>query len=268
MKLALPYFILLLLPFTINGQSVNRIEVNGIILSKTNDVEAVTVFNKSSNRGVITNEKGEFKIRVAEHDIIEISALQFQTVTLTIDVDVIKTKELKIQLVEQVNQLDAVMLSFGLTGNIETDISNVKMIKIKPIELGNMDAFSMSEDKIFDNSVIQDHLTATINPDALNYLPDLVKIFDLFKSKNKPRKPKSDNLLADSELSKGLLNVYTQKDISEAFNIPINKVEAFVSYVENKGIKPELLEPKNEMQLIEFLIKQNEIFLKLNHAKN
>lgn len=264
-------FLLFIGPISItNSQTINRVEVRGTIISTSNEVEAVTVFNQSSNTGTITNEKGAFTIKVALNDVIEISALQFQAVTITINNEAIKSKQLKIQLIEQVNQLNAVTLSSGLSGNLQIDIQNVKIVKLKPIDLGNMNAFDMSEDKAFDKGVIQNHLQAIINPDARNYLPDLVKILDMFKSKNKSRKSKNNNFNQVTNVQKpyNLLDLYPHKKLSETLNMPQERVEAFVAFVENNGITPELLNPESEMQLIAFLIKQKETFLKLQDAKN
>ena len=88
------------------SQNPERILVKGFVFSESNEIEAVTVFNTSSNRGTITNNKGEFEIAVTLNDIIEISALQFKPATITIDDTVMDLKILKIQLFEQVNQLD------------------------------------------------------------------------------------------------------------------------------------------------------------------
>lgn len=263
-KLLLLFFILSTL--FINGQSIDRVEVKGIILSNTNDVEAVTIFNKSSNRGTITDENGDFVIKVALHDVIEISALQFQVVTITIDESVIKTKALKIQLVEQVNQLDAVTLSSGLTGNLETDIENVKMVKLTPIDLGNMDAFALEEDIRLDKSVIQNHLTSTINPDARGYLPDLVKIVGLLLPKRKKSENQSLTQPQENTVHE-ILEVYDQNEIQQTFNIPSENIQEFIVYIDNK-INPEFFKPANEIQLIAFLFEQSKLFLEENNGKN
>jgi len=261
---------LVLSSFSIHSQSINRVEVNGILFSNNNDVEAVTVFNKSSNKGTITNNKGEFKLKVALNDVIEISALQFQTVTVTIDTDIVKSKQLKIQLVEQVNQLDAVTLSFGLTGNIETDVSNVKTVKPMILDMGNMNIdFEYNDDKAFDNSVIENHLTSIINPDARNYLPNIGAILGLiFKSKKRLKIKKDVFVGYEYEKPKDLLTVFTLNYIQEQFEIPEEKVHLFIAFVENNGVNSELLEPKNKLLLIEFLVKQKELFLIHQDAKN
>lgn len=265
-KTKLLLVIAFIFPVIMFAQSVKRITVTGVILSEANDVEAVTIFNKSAGEGTITDEFGVFTINVALRDVIEISALQFQTASVIVDEDVIKNKTLKIQLIEQVNQLNAVTLNSGLTGNLATDISEVKTITLKPLDLGNMDALAMSEDKTIDNRVIADHLTATINPNALNYLPDLVKIIGLFvKSKRKTNKTNTEQLENNKPID--VLDVYTVEYLNQTFNIPESKVQDFINYLETKNLNETLLKPENEIHLLEFLFTESKLFL-TEHGKN
>lgn len=258
------------LSFVANSQSIHRVEVKGVILSNTNDVEAVTVYNKSSNKGTITNVKGEFTIKVAKNDIIEISALQFQILNITIDAEVIKSKQLKIQLVDQVNRLDAVMLTSGLIGILGEDIANVKTVKPIVLDMGNMDVdFEYNDIKAFDQEVVQDHLTSIITPDARKYTPDLLKIFKLFTKSKVNQSLKKDLFVDKQEVKRNdLLDVYTHDYIEETFNISSDNIEAFIAYVETNGIKQEFFKPENEVQLIEYLFKHSELFLKLQDVKD
>ncbi|MGC1204847.1 MAG: carboxypeptidase-like regulatory domain-containing protein [Flavobacteriaceae bacterium] len=263
-------FACLFLSLLLNSQSVSRVEVKGVILSKSNDVEAVTIFNKSSNEGTITNFNGEFIIKVAKNDVIEISALQFQTVNLTIDADIVEYEILKIQLVEQVNSLDAVLLYSGLTGNINEDIINVKTVKPIVLDMGNMDIdFEYNDIKAFDKEVVQDHLTSIITPDARKYMPDFVEIFKLITKSKVNLSPKI-NFFENKrkEKPKYLLDIYTHDYIQETFNIPPKHIQAFIAFVENDGIHPIFLEPENEIRLIQFLIRESELFLKQDNVKN
>ncbi|WP_170179758.1 carboxypeptidase-like regulatory domain-containing protein [Flavivirga rizhaonensis] len=266
MKRALTSSIFIFLSFILSGQSINRTKIKGVLLSATNDLEAVTIFNTSSNKGTITNKKGEFVIEVALQDVIEISALQFQTVSITVDANVIKTKQLKIQLIEQVNQLDAVILSSGLTGNILADVGNVKTVDPIRINMGNMNgAFEYNDIKAFDNAVVGNHLKSIINPEARDYLPDVGKIFKLLFKK---KLPLTQNLFKGKEEEKpepkpkGLLDVHNRKYLSETLSIPLEDITTFVAFVEEKGIELKLLKSENEMHLIEFLVKQSRLFLK------
>lgn len=250
---------------------MNRIEVNGIILSATNDVEAVTVFNKTSNEGTITNFKGEFEIKIALNDVIEISALQFQTLTISIDADALKSKQLKILLIEQVNQLKAVTLSSGLSGNIVEDITNAKVIKSLAIDMGDINAaFEYNDEKAFDAKIVEQELNEiTRKGDFYNGINFVNILGPLFNSLLKSKKSTNNNIdIEKAQKVKRLIDLYTFNKISETFNIPIDDIGSFIAYVEDKGVKQELLKPENEIYLIEFLFKQRELFLKIKDDKN
>ncbi|WP_052143640.1 carboxypeptidase-like regulatory domain-containing protein [Wocania ichthyoenteri] len=252
------------------SQNVERVEVSGIILAENSDVENITVYNTSCNKGTITNGKGEFTIKVALNDIIEISALQFQMVSVIVDAEVIQSKQLKIQLIEQVNQLDAVLLSSGLSGNIKTDISNVKTVKSIVIDMGSMNIdFEYNDDKAFDNSIVDNHLTSILDPEARNYLPDVGKILKLLFKKNPLRIQKK--LFREQVVEKKpieLLDVYSNNKLNQAFNIPLDKIEQFLAFIDENGMNFDLLKDENEVYLTDFLIKQSKEFLKLEDAKH
>ena len=59
--------LLLALLISVNAvsQNINRIEVSGKIIVEGNDVLGITIFNTSSNTGTITDENGEFKLKVS-----------------------------------------------------------------------------------------------------------------------------------------------------------------------------------------------------------
>ncbi len=269
MKHVLVYSAFISCSFCLHGQSVDRVEVNGVLYSNNNDVEAVTIFNKSSNKGTITNKKGEFTIKVALNDVIEISALQFQTMSITVDEGDIKANDLKIYLVEHINQLDAVTLSSGLSGNILVDVDNIKKVKPITIHMGNMNVdFEYNDDKAFDNEAIGNHLKSVIDPEARNYLPDAVKILELLFKKDLSIKMGVPKEREEKPQLKKLLDVYSHKDINQTFNISLEHVEAFVAFVEEKGIRPQYFIPENEIHLIEFLMQQRELFIKYQDVKN
>ena len=48
----------LFLSLNLNAQVLNRIDVKGRIIVASGDIEGVTVYNTSSNKGTITNTKG------------------------------------------------------------------------------------------------------------------------------------------------------------------------------------------------------------------
>jgi hypothetical protein len=143
------YLLILLFPLThVLSQSVNRVEIEGKVFSKNNEVESVTVYNMSSNRGTITNENGEFKIEVALNDVLEISALQYIKGSIIITEEILNKEFVKISLIENVTQLQEVfILPYDLTGNMVVDTEEVRLIEPILFELGNMNAFELPDDQ-------------------------------------------------------------------------------------------------------------------------
>jgi len=248
------------------GQTIERIEISGVISAKDNDVEGVVVYNTSSNSGTVTNQKGVFIIFVAVNDIVEVSALQFETVSIKITKEIIASKQLKIYLSEEINQLDTILLTSGLSGIMALDVENSKERPKIQMELGNMDAYQFFEERAFDKQVVQDALSSITNKGGLYNGVNFMKLGSmLFKSKG--RKPSESSPLK-FEKPKTLTDIYSHKYISETFKIPEESIEAFMVYVEDNGLNVDYLKKENEILLIEFLVKQSELFLKDAHAKN
>ncbi|MEJ2113604.1 MAG: carboxypeptidase-like regulatory domain-containing protein [Flavobacteriaceae bacterium] len=256
------YLFVLFFPLAhVLSQSVNRVEIEGKVFSKNNEVESVTVFNTSSNKGTITNENGEFTIVVALNDVLEISALQYRKGSITITEEILNRKSVKIHLIENVTTLqEVVILPYDLTGNLVVDTEEVNLVEPIPFELGNMNAFELPDDQY----------TKVVNPfmndGQLMYGADLDLIFGyllntLFKPKYKLKGEIEKDKLQEA-YNKSLEGVLGRTYIINNFNIAEDKVEAFIVFVENNGIDRNLLLEENRMQLIEFLHQQSELFLK------
>ena len=104
----------LLLSINVQSQQLNRVMVNGRIVVDSDDIEGVTVFNTLSNKGTITNEKGEFSIKVAVNDVLVFQALQFEEFRVEIDQEIIMSKQLTVFLVEKVNKCALCSINFRL----------------------------------------------------------------------------------------------------------------------------------------------------------
>lgn len=266
-KSLLHLFFICVLP-SVWGQTNQRIEVKGIVLSDTQDIENVTVFNRSSNKGIITNEKGEFVLEVALHDRIEISALQFEPLIVTIDEAVIATKQIRVYLREHVNNLDAVLLTYGLSGNLETDVANVKPQPAVEINFGNIDAYEFNDDRAFDNQVVSGHLNSVMNKGQLNNGINLTGLAGSFWGAiHKKKKHNPDNMQTPKK-PKDISDVFSHEYISEQLDIPLDQIESFLVFTDSLGYNSKLLEKGNEIQLLELLVQQRKLFLNEEEFKN
>ncbi|MDO7171883.1 hypothetical protein [Mariniflexile sp. AS56] len=101
------------------------IEISGKVNSKV-DAENIHVINKTAQVFTITNTKGEFKIWVSLNDTLSFSSIQHQPKLVVVDKNMMLFKAIRVTLDEQINELDEVLIGRVLTGNLLSDIRNIK----------------------------------------------------------------------------------------------------------------------------------------------
>jgi len=260
----LVYF--LLISLSINAQILNRVEVKGRIIVDSNDIEGVTVYNTSSNKGTITNTKGEFAISVRLNDVIEISALQFEKITIKIDEKILNNKYFTVYLVEQVNKLNEVIITpyDMLSGNIVTDVESVKTFN------PDLDAIYFGVNDIYAYEFTDDYKSEVVNtamtPEHFRFGVDFKKILgEILKPVFKSKKNSKQKLDATE---KDLTDIYGKEFLSNTFKIPEERVEEFIAYVERDQFNFHLLDKGKEVQLIEHLFLQSRLFLDDDNAED
>ena len=239
------------------SQDIQRIEVNGKIIAK-NDVEGVTIYNTSSNEGTVADEHGDFKIKAALNDIIEVSALQYVSVEVSITQDVIDSKVLRLFLIEELNQLNEVILlpSF-LTGEIYVDIDNSEDLPYIEMHFGDLSNMEFGEDQY---SEVRNIITSEgVYYNGLDFA-QAFGLNRLFKRKNKSKQLSSNS-------SDELAQKYSQAFVEGNFNIPHDQVIDFIAFVNAQNFDEDLLMDGNEMQLIEYLNTQSKLFLNSDNGK-
>jgi len=248
------------------GQDVERVTVNGRIVVSIEDKEGVTVYNSSSNKGTITDKNGEFSIEVALNDIVEFGALQFKDFKVTITEDVLKSKKLTVILVEEVNKLDeVVLLPFGLTGNINADLENVRTYNVSLdyvyFGLDHIEDFEFSAD--FKTKA--DNLAFNENNPSVENMLNIVNLAGFIVSQvvdmDKNKKTEEERAINRTPF-KEALDKYSVNYIHTNFDIPLEQVDAFIDYVEEEGVEPELLDKDKELQFLERITQLSKSFLK------
>ncbi|MGR7813319.1 carboxypeptidase-like regulatory domain-containing protein [Lacinutrix undariae] len=268
MKTKLLALFFLLATYAISAQVVERVEVLGKIVVEQNDIEGVTVYNSSSNKGTTTNEKGEFKIEVALNDEIQFGALQFKDFKITIDKNVIESKKLTVFLVEQVNKLDEILiLPYDLSGNLETDLKSVQTFNpnMDAIYFGvaNATEYEFSDDIRSKTENIAMHSQGQAMENGLNFVNVAALLLKpLFKEIFKSNK-KGNNLEAEESISYEVLkDKYSTDFLHQNFNIPTERMDEFLIYVETHGLAENMLASGNELEFLEFIYQKSIAFLK------
>ena len=209
-------------------------------LDPTEDKEGITVYNQSSKQGVTTDENGDFKIEVAEYDVLEFGALQFKDFTIKIDKRIIESRQVSVRLVEDVNKLDEVIvLPYDLSGNLSVDSEAVRTYNV------NMSEIYKGEEDFDDYKFSADNKTKIDDPlldgNRLRNGLNLVNVFRLFVKKKDKSKSEAEKFKDGiSPIEKR----YTAKFLKENFKIPTDLAEAFVDFIERQSYDKELLDKK------------------------
>lgn len=268
------HLILLLLffiSFSGSSQQADRIPIRGKVVVDNNDLEGITVYNTSSNQGTTTNEKGEFRIQAMLNDKIEFAALQFKDFTVTVDETIIRTRQMTVYLVEQVNKLDEVLiLPYDLTGNLEADIESIRTFN------PDMDALAFGVKNSSEYQFADDARSGVVNsamPDSshpvivngLNVI-NIVKLMisPLMKQNLEFRPDNTIELRDDNDLK----DFYSISFISTNFDIPTARVDEFIEYAENNGLKERMVDRDREIELLQFLYEKRDEFIRKDVKKD
>lgn len=242
------------------GQEVARIVVNGQISAPSeSEVEGIVIYNNSSNKGVVTDVNGAFKIAVALNDEIVISAIQYATFTVPVDERTITTKKFGVYLNPVVNKLEEVTVrQYDLTGNLIVDVSNIKTVDFASefdISFETMEFdYEFTPDKW--SSIGGNFAESAFYNGQQQYGANLMGgigllasiIFNKKASRSftlKPRNP--EKMVAD------IRERFSHRELRTTFKIPEGKEDDFLYFLEGNGLTNDLLLEKNELLLFTFL---------------
>ncbi len=256
------FLLILLCSIPSISQEITRITIQGkITAAKGEDVEGINIYNKSSEKGTVTSKEGVFQIRVAENDRVLISAMQFQSFIVIVDKGILKAGGMNIYLNTVINQLDEVIIrSYDISGNIVADVKRISIIHIdadwdlsyETLQFG-YDFAPDSQSAISGNKAEEAYFNSSVPVGG-----NILGLAGLFFKKKKTEK----QLITETDMvTKAVQSRFGINYISNTFNIPEDKVNEFVYFVEENGIDKNLLRSENELQLFEFIQKQSEVYL-------
>jgi len=246
------------------SQTINRVEIRGKVVVDWNELEGITVYNASSNKGTVTDKEGVFELEVAINDRVQFAALQFQNFEVVITQDVMESKFLTVFLVEQVNKLDEVIiLPHDLTGNIAIDLKSVELVN------PDLDAVYFGLDNLDKMEFFDGYSTRVDNmalqSGVLKYQADFVKLLSTiikpFVKSNTRRRNKKQIP------NRTILGLYSKVYLKGVLSIPESDIVEFVFFVEEDNFDLKLLNPKREFEFLEFLKSQEEKFVLVKYGK-
>jgi hypothetical protein len=123
MKLKLTFYFLLFIVISFSYAQEKTVELKGTITSNSIVIENVHVYNITKKLGTVSNDLGKFQLKANLKDTLYVSSLQYKKTTVIVTAINIEEKEILIELMPIINELDEVFLKH-LTGSLTADIAN------------------------------------------------------------------------------------------------------------------------------------------------
>lgn len=250
MKKALSLLITLLLTTVVFSQEDDgRVLLRGKVLYRSNNVPNENVINITTEKATVTNENGEFDIYVKKGDELVFSAVNYRIKSVIIDDEILKNRRLVVEVIEKVTELDEVVVSPD---------SKEKFVELQEEEFKKVD-YEQDEASRVDNIALPQSVA------GMEYGVNFVNIFKaIFKSKKEKEVPFEKQI----KMSEVLRQVYEDEFFVSNFDIPANKIDEFLYYLDTKMPAKSLLKKSNEFQLIDFLVNESKEYLKTVDAGN
>jgi len=204
-------------------------------------VISANVVNNTTQEATITNEDGEFEIKVKLNDRLIFSSVQYQIRSLVINKEILQKSRIVIDVNEKVRELDEVVV-----GPENTE----KFLDLKEEEFKKID-YSFDKSTKIENQILK---AGRFN-NGLNFI-SLYKA--IAKSNSKEVKPTSFSY----KPSNLIREVYDDNFFITNLGIPKENISEFLLFCDEKFPSKFLLKKSNEFQLIDFLVKQSDKFRK------
>ena len=241
-------FIMIFLPLTVLSQEIERITIQGkIIVAQEEDSEGITIYNLSTNDGVVTNANGLFQLKVAENDSIVITAIQYKSFDIIIDKEVVDSKVLLVNLDAYVNKLEEVVI-------LKKDFKKGWDLSYETLEFGY--DFAPDAQSSIKGNIAEDAINSKKLKNGINFI-SLIKLI-------LPKKKKSiQEIISERNLIiQQIKERYSLEYLSEILHIPLHKIEGFIYFIGEHPFDEELLKPENEIYLLDYLQKQSIVYSK------
>lgn len=255
------FILFFLISIPIFAQVRLREVIRGQIITADREVESITVFNKTSNKGAVTDEKGLFSIMARPSDTLVFSSVAFSSRIMELTETDFLLKVIKIELVTYINELDEVIVSpNSLTGDLIKDNKNLKVTYLNP-DIDKTDAQRM----LIENDGYSSPKNPAIYDGTIQYGMDFIAIGKMVGKSifgQKEKKSKSNDY-EDRIVAEIIKEKFTYHFFHQTLQLKNDEIGLFLNFCESDIKLKELLKPDREIELIDFLIEKNKEFKKL-----
>ncbi|QED36262.1 hypothetical protein FK178_00290 [Antarcticibacterium arcticum] len=249
----------------LKGFSQNPVLLEGRILAEELESSTIHIINISRKTGTVNEKEGDFRILVRQGDTLLFSSIQYVNREVEISAEILQKGFLEISLSEDVNVLAEVNLrNTKLTGNLNTDLDNIKVVKDLPLKLSAADInqLKFKEDindplKAPEQLAFQQNLVGE-GAGSVNILGGIGMITDLLGIKGKEKKPTFKGPVAPMSIQ--IRERFNDDFFKSSLGIQESKIREFLFFLDDQGISAQMLSDNNKLALIDLLIEQSRIY--------
>ncbi|WP_422083887.1 carboxypeptidase-like regulatory domain-containing protein [Ulvibacterium sp.] len=242
MRYLLPLLLCIFFGNAGSAQDDERTILRGKVLYRNSSVVNENVINTTTERATITNDNGEFAIRVKEGDELVFTAVNYQLEIVKITEEILQRNRLVVEVNEKVTELDEVVLS-------PEDQERYLALKNEQLK-----GFEYEIDRSTEVENIAMSQTDRGMRDGLN----IANIFRALLKSGKAAEEEGPRL----KVSEALRQIYDDEFFVLDLKLPQDKIDAFLLYCDTQMPAQSLLRKDNEFQLIDFLVTHSETFRK------
>jgi len=251
------YLILFIFPYLCLSQITDRVYVQGKVnVPLQDDAANIDILNKTTDKGTITNEIGEFQIFAAVGDELTFSGVQYEDFSIIINTTIFENKKMTVMLRDSNNTLEEVVVSpYDLSGNIFVDVQKVKTIDAIDLDNETKKAINTMEGNYTVGSQTTEQKSIA-SDQLIEYGLDVANIFrTILKSVEQ-----SKNHELPKNIDVTVRKMYDDDFFNEYLDIEKKKINEFIFFLEDEGLNTELLKEENQLDFIQFLMDKSEEF--------
>jgi len=222
-------------------------------VSNAKDTEGIHVFNEAFQKYTVTDEYGNFKISVNVNDVIAFSGIQYELKTILITEKHIENGFLRVLLTEKINELDAVIIGYKLTGDLSIDAKSIKTVV--PMEIALTDSFRGLGSY---NGILSSDGQSEIGNNSISEGVNILGLIGMFIPKNS--KIVVPEIMPLDYSRDALVTYYGGDFFSGHLKITKDDEERFIQFTELDNIIVVSLRKRNKFELLHRIFRLREQF--------
>ncbi len=226
---------------TIFAQDDGRNTLRGTVLYRNVPVPNENVINIDSENAVISNNAGEFAIRVKVGDQLAFSAVNYQLKVVEITEAILENERLVIEVNEKVTELDEVVV---------TPENQEKFLEIQNERFKEVEYETDRSTEVENIALSQQERGLKDGINFINIFKALAKVGEKDDVEKRPR----------LKMSEVLRQVYDDEFFVVDLKLPQDKIDDFLFFVDESHPQYSLLLKDNEFELLDFLVNESKAY--------